>query len=50
VERRHLPGPGRRQTDLPLRTVIDTEDISGWYLGQRRTDLLRLRYQAPTGS
>jgi predicted amidohydrolase len=30
--------------------VIDTEDISGWYLGQRRTDLLRLRYQAPTGS
>jgi predicted amidohydrolase len=33
-----------------LRTIIDTEDVSGWYLGQRRTDLLRLRYQAPTGS
>jgi predicted amidohydrolase len=38
--------------DLPaaqpgvLRTVIDTEDVSDWYLSQRRTDLLRLRYQA----
>jgi len=28
-----------------LRTVIDTEDISDWYLSQRRTDLLHLRYQ-----
>jgi predicted amidohydrolase len=29
-----------------LRAVIDTEAISDWYLSQRRTDLLRLRYQA----
>jgi hypothetical protein len=33
--------------DLPagqaavLRTVIDTEDVSDWYLSQRRTDVLR---------
>jgi predicted amidohydrolase len=27
-----------------LRAVIDTEDVSGWYLGQRRTDILRLQY------
>jgi predicted amidohydrolase len=33
--------------DLPaseaavLRTVIDTEDVSGWYLSQRRMDVLR---------
>jgi hypothetical protein len=38
--------------DLPasqpavLRAVIGTEDISDWYLSQRRTDLLGLRYQA----
>ena len=37
--------------DLPasqpaiLRTVIDTEATSDWYLSQRRTDLLGLRYQ-----
>jgi omega-amidase len=24
-----------------LRTVIDTEDVSDWYLSQRRTDVLR---------
>jgi predicted amidohydrolase len=27
-----------------LRAVIDTEDVSDWYLGQRRTDVLRLQY------
>jgi hypothetical protein len=29
-----------------LRTVIDTDEVSDWYLGQRRTDVLHLRYQA----
>ena len=39
---------GRLPADQPavLRAVIDTEAISGWYLSQRRTDLLGLRYQA----
>ena len=27
-----------------LRAVIDTADVSDWYLGQRRTDVLRLQY------
>lgn len=29
-----------------LRTVIDTDDVSDWYLGQRRTDVIRLDYLA----
>ena len=27
-----------------LKATIDTNDISNWYLGQRRTDVLDLRY------
>jgi len=28
-----------------LRAVLDTGEIASWYLGQRRTDLLRLHYR-----
>ena len=40
---------GRALAELPaggavLRATIDTNDISNWYLGQRRTDVLDLRY------
>jgi predicted amidohydrolase len=28
-----------------LRATIDTDDISDWYLAQRRTDVVRLRYR-----
>jgi len=28
-----------------LRRVINTEDVSDWYLSQRRTDVLRLQYR-----
>jgi len=28
-----------------LRATIDTEEISDWYLDQRRTDVVRLRYR-----
>jgi predicted amidohydrolase len=28
-----------------LRATIDTDDISDWYLGQRRTDVVRLLYR-----
>jgi predicted amidohydrolase len=31
-----------------LRTVIDTSEVTNWYLGQRRTDLLHLHYQGDT--
>jgi predicted amidohydrolase len=27
-----------------LRAVIDTDEVSDWYLGQRRTDILRLQH------
>ena len=34
-----------------LRATIDTEEISDWYLAQRRTDVVRLRYrEAPHDS
>jgi predicted amidohydrolase len=34
-----------------LRAIIDTDDISDWYLAQRRTDVLRLHYrEAPPDS
>jgi predicted amidohydrolase len=28
-----------------VRTVIDTSEVTNWYLGQRRTDLLHLHYR-----
>lgn len=31
-----------------LRTVIDTGEVTDWYLGQRRTDVLHLHYQDKT--
>jgi hypothetical protein len=42
-------GPG--QTTV-LRAVIEAEDVSNWYLGQRRRDVLQMRYHggdAPAG-
>jgi drug/metabolite transporter (DMT)-like permease len=44
VRHSRVPPRGARWPASPaavLRTVIDTEDVSDWYLSQRRTDVLR---------
>lgn len=33
-----------------LRAIIDTADVSDWYLRQRRTDVVRLQYRSSTHS
>ena len=40
-------GEVRRGEPGILRATIDTQDVSDWYLGQRRTDVVRLRYREP---